>query len=368
MLGWIIGVALAAAGCASKDTTAPPGPCSSGICGSGGDGNSGSGAGPTTTTGGGCAESWSCTPWNKGADGTYARTCTDAAACGTTTQKPSEGPVALPDLDLDYYKCNVEPILDGSCAMLGCHGVEQGRALEIYARGRLRHKETVVQVSSCPIGPQMLDLAAEATGTVMCVGWSPHTAAEWQENYDSARSFMVGGQPTYTPGQKYQVDVKLVGEHLGLSGCGQYLTHVNNFAATVEGASGKLAGVLGSDSGQSSSSCPKDLPKPISGTTVLYGDCHALISSGAENMSSWSFSWTAPAAGSGGLTLFYGAVDGDRDMMSMNDDVKVGTIKLGEATAALEAPPRDWRSAMLAFSLVPIGLAARLRKRKATKR
>lgn len=52
----------------------------------------------------------------------------------------------------------------------------------------------------------------------------------------------------------------------------------------------------------------------------------------------------------------------------MNDDVKVGTIKLGEATASLDAPPQDWRSAMLAFSLVPLGLAARLRKRKATKR
>ena len=193
--GWVIGIALVAAGCASKDMTAPPGPCSSGICGSGGDSsvNSGSGAGPTTTTGGaGCAESWSCTPWNKGTDGMFTRACTDAAACGTTAQKPGEGPVALPDLDLDYYKCNVEPILDGSCAMLACHGADQGRALKIYARGRLRHKETVAQVSSCPVGPQMLDLSTEATGTVMCVGWSPHTAAEWQENYDTARSFMVG--------------------------------------------------------------------------------------------------------------------------------------------------------------------------------
>lgn len=175
----------------------------------------------------------------------------------------------------------------------------------------------------------------------------------------------VGGQPTYSPGQKYQVSVKLVGEHLGQSGCGQYLTHVNNFAATVENASGKLAGVLGSDSGQVSSSCPKDLPKPINGTTVLYGDCHAIISSGAENMATWSFSWTAPAAGSGGLTLYYGAVDGDCDMMSMNDDVKVGTIKLGEATASLAAPKGGSRSAMLVLGLVPIGLAARLRRRKA---
>ena len=194
---WVVGIALvaAAAGCASKETSSTTsGPCTSGICGSGGESSTASGAGSsmTTTTSGGCAESWSCTPWSKGADGMYARTCTDAAACGTTAQKPSEGPVALPELDLDYYKCNVEPILDGSCSMLGCHGVEQGRALKIYARGRLRHKETVAQVSSCPVGPQMIDLSAEGTGTVMCIGWSPHTAAEWQENFDTVRSFMVG--------------------------------------------------------------------------------------------------------------------------------------------------------------------------------
>ena len=177
----------------------------------------------------------------------------------------------------------------------------------------------------------------------------------------------VGGQPTYTPGQTYQVAVKLVGEHLGINGCGQYLTHVNNFAATVENASGKLAGVLASDSGQSSSSCPKDLPMPINGTTVVYGDCHAVISSGGENMTAWSFAWTAPAAGSGGLTLYYGAVDGDCDMMSMNDDVKMGTIKLGEATASLVLPPNEnpSRSAWLGLGLLPLGLAARLRRRKA---
>ena len=180
----------------------------------------------------------------------------------------------------------------------------------------------------------------------------------------------VGGQPTYTPGQKYTVGVKLVGEHLGLNGCGQYLTHVNNFAATVENASGKLAGVLGSDSGQTSTSCPKDLPKPINGTTVLYGDCHAVISSGAENLAAWSFVWTAPAAGSGGLTLYYGAVDGDCDMMSMNDDVKMGTIKLGEATAALVLPPREnpSRTAWFGLGLLPLGLAARLRRRTAKRR
>lgn len=173
----------------------------------------------------------------------------------------------------------------------------------------------------------------------------------------------VGGLPTYTPGQKYQVSVKLTGEHLGLSGCGQYLTHVNNFAATIENGGGKLAGVLSSDSGQSSTSCPKDMPKPISGTTVLYDDCHAVIASGAQNLASWSFAWTAPPAGEGPLTLYYGAVDGNCDMMSMNDDVKVGSLKLGEATAALSPGSGGDRRLSLALGLLPLCLVACLRRR-----
>jgi hypothetical protein len=175
----------------------------------------------------------------------------------------------------------------------------------------------------------------------------------------------VGGLPTYTPGQTYQVSVKLTGEHLGLSGCGQYLTHVNNFAATIENGGGKLAGVLSSDSGQSSANCPKSMPKPINGTTVLYDDCHAVLASGAEKLASWSFGWTAPEAGAGPLTLYYGAVDGNCDMMSLNDDVKVGSLKLGEATASSAPAPGsgDDRRLSLALGLLPLGLLAALLRR-----
>lgn len=180
----------------------------------------------------------------------------------------------------------------------------------------------------------------------------------------------VGGQATYAPGQTYQVAAKLVGEHLGLSGCGQYLSHTNNFAAAFEDASGKPTGVLASDSGQAQTSCPSALPKPINGTTVLWGDCHAITSSGKQDTASWSFSWTAPPGGTGPVTVYYGAVDGNCDMMSMNDDVKVGKMKLGEATAMLAPPGGEQgersgtRKLAALLGLVPIGAVMTVRRRR----
>jgi len=156
-------------------------PCPSGICGPGGPGGDGGAMK--------CQEMWGCSAWQKGGDGNYTRTCADANKCGTTAQKPSEGPVMLPNLDMDFYKCKVEPILDRGCAMMGCHGTEQGRAYKLYARGRLRHSELVDGI--CLDTGQKINLTA-GNGTVMCYGWLPHTDTEWQSNYDNARFFMVG--------------------------------------------------------------------------------------------------------------------------------------------------------------------------------
>src|SRR5207253_266175 len=85
-----------------------------------------------------------------------------------------------------------EPIFDRGCAMMGCHGTTQGRAFHVFARGRKRNAEVVAQVPTCPVGPQMVDLDKDGSGTVMCVGWSAHTQEEWQQNYDNSRSMMVG--------------------------------------------------------------------------------------------------------------------------------------------------------------------------------
>jgi hypothetical protein len=197
---WIAAMlgAVACGSAATKDDPCPNGICtnggSSGGASSGGSGSGGSGgSGSSGGDGGACQPAWQCSPWQKQADGTYTRQCTDQNKCGTTTGQPPQGPVSLPNLDMNYYKCNVEPIFDRSCAFMNCHGTETGRVLKVYARGRLRMDMQVPPPGnySCPDKAATVPLKM-GIGTDMCEGWLQHTDAEWQSNYDDARSFMVG--------------------------------------------------------------------------------------------------------------------------------------------------------------------------------
>jgi hypothetical protein len=151
----------------------------------------------------------------------------------------------------------------------------------------------------------------------------------------------VGGVDAYQPGKIYQVTATLTGERLGLSGCAQYTMNNNGFVATFENSSGTVAGVLASDSGQSSASCPPTLPSDPTGTTVVVGDCHAILPLAQENVTTWNFSWTAPLAGTGTVTAFYGIVDGDCGMSSYLDDVKLGSFTLSEGLATRWVKPRE---------------------------
>jgi hypothetical protein len=175
---------------------------------------------------------------------------------------------------------------------------------------------------------------------------------------------VTAGQSSYKPGQLYQVSAQLTGEHLGLSGCGPYVNgNVNNMVATVEDASGRTAGLLASDSGQSSASCPATAPMVTTGTTIMSGDCHAVAAQSgkpAANRTQWYFSWTAPAAGSGALTMYWGAVDGDCKMDSFGDDVRVNRLTMTEGPA-VQAPRRPY--ALAALLLLPALWWATRRKR-----
>jgi hypothetical protein len=139
-----------------------------------------------------CAENWVCTTWVAPPNSDQAtRTCIDKNNVGTTTCMPPTT-ATLPKLDLAFYQCNVHPIFQRGCGQMNCHGTDDAQPFRIYTRGRWRNNETVADRGSCliPAGtPENLrDLG---TGTVMCEGWYPHTASEWKNSYDSARSFML---------------------------------------------------------------------------------------------------------------------------------------------------------------------------------
>lgn len=142
----------------------------------------------------------------------------------------------------------------------------------------------------------------------------------------------VNGSMSYKPGQKYSITVALTGEHLGLN---QGNNNLNGMAITAEDQAGKVKGIFESDTSPavSSAACPPSYPaqNPAAGSTYLYGDCHGVFYIPRPNTTTWTYSWTAPAAGSGALTVFYGVVDGDADgKSSLGDDVKMGTVKLVE--------------------------------------
>ncbi len=159
--------------------------CADRICSPGGGGG--------TTDASTCSESWSCTSWEAPLGANMAtRTCIDKNSRGTAECKPATGPVALPALDMEMFKCDIQPILQRDCSMMGCHGTETGRPFRNYARGRMRNDETVNRVPSCIPATGQVNLAMAASGTIMCEGWLPHTQAEWKKNFDSARSFMLG--------------------------------------------------------------------------------------------------------------------------------------------------------------------------------
>jgi hypothetical protein len=139
-----------------------------------------------------CTENWVCTPFTTAGGGSNqgTRLCADKNQCGTTLLKPAES-AALPALDLNFFKCQVEPVLDQKCSQLGCHGTETDRALRIYARGRLRNAAETFVETGCLAAGKMVP-AAQCIGSIECICWTgPHSPTEWQRNFDSARSFAL---------------------------------------------------------------------------------------------------------------------------------------------------------------------------------
>jgi hypothetical protein len=179
---------------------------------------------------------------------------------------------------------------------------------------------------------------------------------------------VIGSAQAYKPGQTYAIAVALNGEHLGLGACGAYTSNTNGFAATVEGVDGLPTGILASDSGQSAASCPATMPGGItSGTSVLFGDCRAVVARNglSPGRTSWSFNWTAPPVGSGTATIWAGVVDGDCSMSSLGDDVAMVSAPLAEGSPTGAREPRGKLPfAALAGFAIAAAVGAAIRKRR----
>jgi hypothetical protein len=83
---------------------------------------------------------------------------------GACVQDGLDAPEDVPELDAEYFRCEVQPVLAARCAFFACHG-SATRPLRVYARNRLR-----------------FDVAAEQRET-------PLRPAELAFNYESARAF-----------------------------------------------------------------------------------------------------------------------------------------------------------------------------------
>ena len=145
---------------------------------------------------------------------------------------------------------------------------------------------------------------------------------------------------TYAPGTRYTITAKLTGALLPTPSCTVNGGKNNDgFAASFEDDDGVNVGMLAADDGQSAPSCTLSSPPPANGTTALDGDCKVIFSLGKANTTTWTFSWTAPASGK--VHIYWGAVDGDCDMMSMNDAAVTGsrTLDAPSQVAPRTAPP-----------------------------
>jgi hypothetical protein len=139
---------------------------------------------------------------------------------------------------------------------------------------------------------------------------------------------------SYTPGQIYQVTLRLAGEHAGLGTTGNQ----NTFMAEIAGDDGSAAGAyVGFDTLQ----------------LRLGGGDRVIGARGRGPETEWEFEWRAPAAGYGAATLHVGLVDGngagdfEQGRTDPNgDDTAMLALRLceGQPGCAAPAAPLDLES------------------------
>ncbi len=83
-------------------------------------------------------------------------------------QSGVDDPVGLPDVDPQFFRCNVQPVLAARCSFMDCHGNAE-RPLSLYAEQRYR------------LGIDWVDFE------------TPLTGEELAANFDTVRSFIARG-------------------------------------------------------------------------------------------------------------------------------------------------------------------------------
>lgn len=135
---------------------------------------------------------------------------------------------------------------------------------------------------------------------------------------------VTGGPPgAYTPGTMYTIAVALVGAHAGAGTANDQ----NGFIAELVDDGGAIAGTLAAP----------DSVELLDDGRVVAGE--------GERATSWTFVWTAPAAGRGAVTLHLGMVDGNGAGNATTpttdpggDDVAIVAERWCETTAGCAAP------------------------------
>lgn len=126
----------------------------------------------------------------------------------------------------------------------------------------------------------------------------------------------------YTPGATYSITVRIEEERLGL---GASRSNFNAMALTVLDAEGVPSGTLGGYD-----------------AARFYSRGSAILASSSTVVGEmeWSFTWTAPEAGSGEVVFYLGVVDGDgagsgpSETLTdpFGDDAAMGRIVLREGS------------------------------------
>ncbi len=121
--------------------------------------------------------------------------------------------------------------------------------------------------------------------------------------------FLTGYQPGVTYTMWLELEEELMGPPFKLFSS-------NNFCLEVQDASGSNAGTFDPGSGWNYLGQILD--------PVVFSPDRTVVLSGFLNPElSWQWSWTAPPAGTGRLTVYAGFVDGNGDVKAFGDDVAV---------------------------------------------